>query len=805
MSSKNTELVEANAAVLEVLLPRLQERREAIQKEVLKYGEAPAGIKEVFELCRGFERAYVSFVNESPVASKIKESFMGEKGLAGMVKKLPLEKVYELMNVKQITKQADGYQPHLMSPESGMRQLAAESLDFVASPVNQAVQAVYTLLLNAAREAAEKAGQFTEAALMGSLPMMVPDFKNVVMPAIVTALDEWKREAEKMAMMLVEMERTYVSAGFFRHTMYNRERKIKQQLMMAQQTQQQTGKAESKGVFGGKSFFPAFGASPQPAQQIPPPAPPPGTPGAPPAASTKSPTQAQQPNDGASDGSGEENPPADAPAPTQSSPGPSGGFNASEMTDPNSFLAGSFEKYNANDNGFLSMAAALRWQKRFFIFSEPQRMLFYFKSSEDVTKGSAPRGVVTLSECVVEDLDSSGNVRPPGPPPPSPNEKNNMIIRIRHKDPRQMTLKDHMALVLRADTYEQKMQWINRMRRASEPPPKKAPKEGEGDKQGAFSSFGGSLSNQAAYDDMAWTKDAEPLVDTHLGEGSSLFRADSVRDSDGRLLPAPQSLINPMRLADKLKKGLMGQAAAEARHDAIMEQFGSDMSIYTRMVCDTVVTTVPKAIVHCLIRKSEKNLLERLFTVIHHLTAPQLEALLKEEDGIVQSRKEARGALEDCKQAIFVVQQQMERRNMTNAADRPPSVNLPANCFAYAGMPELLTKEQKDYYDKLFSSEHAPEAMKAWTLPPPVRTLQGAVVAQGRGGPAPQGRPGAVPQGQAPTPGARGPPPPGGPPGRPPGPGGAAPPVPQRPALGQPGFASGPSIVRRAPPPPPGR
>ena len=32
---------------------------------------------------------------------------------------------------------------------------------------------------------------------MGSLPMYVPDFKNVVMPAIVHALDEWRNEAEK--------------------------------------------------------------------------------------------------------------------------------------------------------------------------------------------------------------------------------------------------------------------------------------------------------------------------------------------------------------------------------------------------------------------------------------------------------------------------------------------------------------------------------------------------------------------------------------------------------------------------------
>lgn len=38
---------------------------------------------------------------------------------------------------------------------------------------------------------------------MGALPMVVPDFKNVVMPAIVVALDEWKRDAEKSEWPLV--------------------------------------------------------------------------------------------------------------------------------------------------------------------------------------------------------------------------------------------------------------------------------------------------------------------------------------------------------------------------------------------------------------------------------------------------------------------------------------------------------------------------------------------------------------------------------------------------------------------------
>ena len=32
---------------------------------------------------------------------------------------------------------------------------------------------------------------------MGAMPMHVPDFKNVIMPAVVAALDEWKGEATK--------------------------------------------------------------------------------------------------------------------------------------------------------------------------------------------------------------------------------------------------------------------------------------------------------------------------------------------------------------------------------------------------------------------------------------------------------------------------------------------------------------------------------------------------------------------------------------------------------------------------------
>eukprot|EP00983_Pelagomonas_calceolata_P118242 1160488-Pelagomonas_calceolata.AAC.5 len=56
----------------------------------------------------------------------------------------------------QICKEADGYQPHVMAPEAGIRRLGSDALDLVNAPVNAAVQQVYTLLVNAARCAAQR-------------------------------------------------------------------------------------------------------------------------------------------------------------------------------------------------------------------------------------------------------------------------------------------------------------------------------------------------------------------------------------------------------------------------------------------------------------------------------------------------------------------------------------------------------------------------------------------------------------------------------------------------------------------------
>ncbi|KAG2486876.1 hypothetical protein HYH03_014470 [Edaphochlamys debaryana] len=838
-----TQTVEVPTAGLEQVLYRLQEKRIALEKVVLQYGEAPAGIKEVFELCRGFERAYTSYVNESPVASKIKEAFMGEAGLAGKIKKLPMDKVFELKNVKSVCRQSDGYQPSMVAPEKGLRQLGNDALDQIVDPVNLCVQEVYNLLVNAGREAAEKAGQFTEAALMGAMPMYVPDFKNVVMPAIVAALDEWKKDSEKMAHMLVDMERSYITAGFFRHTTYHRYHRIKQQEQMrAAMAAKGLSGEQPKGTVAAvkqtaAKFFPSFGNTSGPATMQPAQMPPPGgSPG-------QSPNGAAVNDDDSDDGKSPAKP---------IGPGPN-------VTNADDFIAGYFDKYVSDDSArFLE---AMKWQRRFFVFSESQRVLYYFKSPEDVSKPTGLRGQVNIAECIVEDLDDKGNPRTAaGVQNVATLDKNQLMIRIRHRDPRGVAVKDHNAIIMRAENLDTKLLWLGKLRKAAEPrkaAPAAAGAAGAAPAGGTagvagtaaggaagvpnsgpstsgpsavatagtpasasgttgysgFSGFGGGLDDG----DLSWAKEAEPHLDTHLGEGSSAFRADNARDSEGRLLPAPQQLLNPLRLKERQAKAAASASPWDVRYDALLDQFSSDMQLYMGCVHDTVIITVPKAVVHCMIRKSEKNLLERLFTVIHHLTPTQLANLLKEDEPIIEKRKLARVALEDVKTAIFQLQQVLERQNMAAPHDRKDKVPLQCMVFAYAGIREPLSAEQYKYFDARFNDKYAPECVRFnWFIRPQGMPTGG--ISQGPAGPPLGAPPSAAPQR-----------PPGAPVGPPasasmprpaPGPPGAAPmasgpsmsglqrppgvPAPQRPAPGAP-MGQPMAAQRRAPPPPPGR
>jgi hypothetical protein len=71
------------------------------------------------------------------------------------------------------------------------------------------------------------------------------------------------------------------------------------------------------------------------------------------------------------------------------------------------------------------------------------------------------------------------------------------------------------------------------------------------------------------------------------------------------------------------------QETWETRYEQLMHQFASDMNLYIGMVCDTIVMTVPKSVVHCLVRKAEKNLLNHLFGHVHAMSETEIARMLQ--------------------------------------------------------------------------------------------------------------------------------------------------------------------------------
>ena len=51
----------------------------------------------------------------------------------------------------QVVRTSDGYQPHLVSPEAGLRKLVHDTIEHVLDPVSTCVRRVHQVLLDVAR------------------------------------------------------------------------------------------------------------------------------------------------------------------------------------------------------------------------------------------------------------------------------------------------------------------------------------------------------------------------------------------------------------------------------------------------------------------------------------------------------------------------------------------------------------------------------------------------------------------------------------------------------------------------------
>ncbi|KAG2661436.1 hypothetical protein PVAP13_1KG503900 [Panicum virgatum] len=191
------------------MLSRLQGKSQIVQDELARLGESMVQSAEgtravALELCREFEDKFLAHITSGEGSGwKIVASFEGK--FPDRIKQLPLDRHFDLNNVKRIVLEADGYQPYLISPEKGLRSLIKGVLEMAKEPSRLCVEEVHRVLLdivNAAANATPGLGRY-------------PPFKREVIAIASSALDAFKSDAKKMVVALVDMERAFVPPKHF--------------------------------------------------------------------------------------------------------------------------------------------------------------------------------------------------------------------------------------------------------------------------------------------------------------------------------------------------------------------------------------------------------------------------------------------------------------------------------------------------------------------------------------------------------------------------------------------------------------
>ena len=152
--------------------------------------------------------------------------------------------------MRAVVDASDGFQPHLVAPEMGIRRLIELGLERLRAPVEACVDGVDAVLRRTARQALgkhkEPAGPAGQRNVLGSLPAMFsrpvafrtrassdastfssrfesssplrryPRLREAVVGAAGDALRRLRRDASAMTSAMVDMEAAYFDAEFFR-------------------------------------------------------------------------------------------------------------------------------------------------------------------------------------------------------------------------------------------------------------------------------------------------------------------------------------------------------------------------------------------------------------------------------------------------------------------------------------------------------------------------------------------------------------------------------------------------------------
>ncbi|TKY68228.1 Dynamin-2B protein [Spatholobus suberectus] len=504
------------------LLSGLQGKSQIVQDELARLGESMVTTSEgtraiALELCREFEDKFLQHITSGEGAGwKIVSCFEGR--FPDRMKQLPLDRHFDINNVKRIVLEADGYQPYLISPEKGLRSLIKVVLELAKEPSRLCVEEVHRVLIDivsAAANATPGLGRY-------------PPFKREVVAIATAALEGFKNESKKMVVALVDMERAFVPPQHFI-------RLVQRRMERQRREEELKGRSSKKGQDAEQSIL-NRATSPQTG------------------GSMKSMKEEKKEKEKDKSGQAEKEGQEGSGLKTA---GPEG-----EIT------AGFLLKKSAKTNG---------WSRRWFVLNEKTGKLGYTKKQEE----RHFRGVITLEECNVEEVADEED------PPPSKSSKDkksngpdsgkvNLVFKITSRVPYKTVLKAHSAVVLKAESAADKVEWINKISNVIQA------KGG----QIRISSDGGSTMRQSL--------------------------------SDGSL-------------------DTMARRPADPEEE--LRWMSQEVRGYVEAVLNSLAANVPKAVVLCQVEKAKEDMLNQLYSSVSAQSTARIEELLLEDQNVKRRRE----------------------------------------------------------------------------------------------------------------------------------------------------------------------
>ncbi|XP_075479140.1 dynamin-2A-like isoform X3 [Primulina tabacum] len=391
------------------LLSGLQGKSQTVEDELFRLGaqmvQSSEGTKALaLELCREFEDKFLLHISTGEGGGwKVVASFEGN--FPNRIKQLPLDRHFDINNVKRIVLEADGYQPYLISPEKGLRSLIKGVLELAKEPSRLCVDEVHRVLVDivsAAANATSGLGRY-------------PPFKREVVTIAITALEGFKNEARNMVVALVDMERAFVPPQHFI--------RLVQRRMDRQRREEELKGRSSKKASEAESSILNRATSPQTVSQQ---------------SGGNLKSMKDKPNQQDKDKDTQQ-------VSALKTAGPEG-----EIT------AGFLLKKSAKTNG---------WSRRWFVLNEKTGKLGYTKKQEE----RHFRGVITLEECNLDEVSeeeespskSSKDKKANGP---DTGKTPSLLFKITNRVQYKTVLKAHGAVVLKAESMADKTEWLNKLR-----------------------------------------------------------------------------------------------------------------------------------------------------------------------------------------------------------------------------------------------------------------------------------------------------------------------------------------------------